>query len=108
MTPTEHSPEGDDTKIVEVYSAANEIDAGAVRAALSEAGIHAELVGNLAGGAFDVPLGISAPKLWVREEDAPAARQIIEQLQDRAGSDQNDQDAAYESFGEPDGDDAVE
>jgi hypothetical protein len=78
-----HDPADDDLHIVEVYSAANEIDAGAIRAALDEAGIEARLVGDLAGNAFDIPLGVSAPKIWVREADAPAARRIIEDLQSR-------------------------
>jgi len=77
----------DDLNIVEVYSAANEIDAGAVRAALDGAGIEARLVGDLAGNAFDIPLGVSAPKIWVREADAAAARRIIEDLQSRVGHD---------------------
>lgn len=75
----------DDDRIVEIYAAANEIDAGAMRAALEAEGIDSRLVGDLVGNAFDVPLGFSGPRIWVREADAPAARRIIEQLQDRVG-----------------------
>ena len=99
MTHAEH-PENNE-KIVEVYSAANEVDAGAVRAALEDQGIRAQLVGDLAGNAFDIPLGVSAPKIWVFEKDATAARLIIEQLEDRLGEGEG-RDASLVDDIEPD------
>lgn len=102
-------PADDDTRIVEVYAGANEIDAGAVRAALEEAGIRADLVGDLVGNAFDIPLGVSGPKVWVRESDAPAARRIIEQLQDQIGEEDEARNTTERfDYGEPDGDGAAE
>lgn len=96
---------GDDTHIVEVYTAANEVDAGAVRAALEDAGIRSRLVGDIASHTLSIPIGIGAPKIVVREEDVPAARRVIEQLQDQMGSDYDDPNAATGSF---EGEDAGE
>lgn len=83
MTHPDHPD--DDTHIVEVYAAANEIEAGAIRAALEEAGIQATLVGDKLGNAFELPIGLSEPKIMVREPDLAAARGIIEQLQQHLG-----------------------
>jgi hypothetical protein len=103
-----HPPQDDDIRIVEVYSAANEIDAGAVRAALDDAGIEARLVGDLAGNAFDIPLGVSAPKLWVREDDVAAALRVIEQLQDQMGAEFDDPNLKTEPDDGSDSDDGGE
>ncbi|MDQ3331132.1 MAG: DUF2007 domain-containing protein [Planctomycetota bacterium] len=96
-----HDPADDDTHIVEVYAAANEIDAGAIRAALDEAGIRSRLVGNLLGNTFSIPIGIGDPKIVVREEDALAARRVIEQLQDQMGADYDDPNLKTDPFDEP-------
>ena len=97
---------GDETRIVEVYSAANEIEAGAVRAALDAAGIQARLVGDRLGNAWgEVPLGFrSEPKLWVREEDAAAARRVIAEFRANPGVEGLDETAeSYPREGEEGG-----
>jgi len=98
----------DDTRIVEVYAAANEIDAGAVRAALEEAGIRAELVGVTVGNAFDIPIGFTGPRIWVREADGVSARSIIEAMQDRLGGDSSDAGAFDASAIDPESLDVAE
>lgn len=95
---TNHDHLGDDTHIIEVYTAANEVDAGAVRAALDDAGIRSRLVGDILSHTFSIPIGIGAPKIVVREEDAPAARRIIEQLQDQRGDEFDDSNANAQFF----------
>jgi hypothetical protein len=66
-------------RIVEVYSAANGLEAHSLRAALTDKGIRAQVVGETLGtAAGDLPLGdATAPKIWVREGDAGRAREII-------------------------------
>ncbi len=78
----------DDAHIVEVYSAANEVEAGAVHAALQDAGINARLVGNFLGNATgDLPLGFRTdPKILELETDAAAARAIIDRFHDEAAA----------------------
>src|SRR5689334_5822771 len=65
--------------IVEVYAAANTPQAYLVKAALADAGIEAQVVGDmLQGAAGDIPLGlVSAPRIWVTEEHAEAAKQVV-------------------------------
>lgn len=99
-------PHDDDSRIVEIYTAANEIDAGAIRAALEQQGIEAKLVGDLLGNAFDVPLGFTGPRIWVHENDATAARRIVEQLQSQLGDETAEMDTL--DVGEPDGDESPE
>lgn len=98
----------DDVRIVEVYSAANDVEAGAIRAALDAEGIRARIVGDRLGNVWgEVPLGFrSEPKIWVREEDAAAARRVIEQLQDQMGDEYDDPNAKTDPFDadEADGD----
>jgi len=69
-------------RVVEVYSAANGVEAHGLRAVLEERRIRTEVVGEtLRTAAGDLPLGQSlAPRIWVREGDARRAREIIEQL----------------------------
>lgn len=93
---TNHNHLVDETHIIEVYTAANEVDAGAVRAALDDAGIKSRLVGDIVSHTFSIPIGIGAPKIVVREEDVAAARRIIEQLQDQMGDDYDDPNAKTE------------
>ncbi len=66
-------------RVVEVYSAANGLEAHSLRMILEERGIRAEVVGEeLQTGAGDLPLGQTlAPRIWVREGDAGRAREII-------------------------------
>ncbi len=63
-------------RVVEVYSAANGLEAHGLRMILEERGIRAEVVGEeLQTGAGDLPLGQTlAPRIWVREGDAGRAR----------------------------------
>ena len=105
-----HDPADDDTRIVEIFSAANEVEAGAVRAALDAEGIEARLVGDRLGNAWgEVPLGFrSEPKRLVRETDADAARRIIAELQDRRGEAFDEAEAEGFDVGEPDADGAGE
>lgn len=86
-------PADDELRIVEVYAAANEVDAGAVHAALADAGIEARIVGDKIGNVFELPIGFREPKVLVREPDALAARRVIEQLQDQMGDDYDDPNA---------------
>jgi hypothetical protein len=79
-TTAELGPAG--TRIVELCSAANAIEAEEFRAALAEEGIPARVVGDVLGNsAGGLPLGeTTAPRVWVCAEDAARARAIIEQL----------------------------
>lgn len=75
-------------RIVEVYSAANYPEAGAIQALLDEHGIESELRGgDLNPLAGEIPFGEAQPGLWVVESDYEKARAIIEQrnIQDPDG-----------------------
>ena len=69
----------DDEEIVEVATCADDVEAGALAAALNAAGVPCNIVQGGAGvGGGGLPLGqATEPKLWVREHDAPAARKVI-------------------------------
>lgn len=69
-----------DERIVELCSAADDISAHELRGVLQEAGIPSRVVGgyleNAAGG---LPLGEPlSPRIWVREQDATRAREIVD------------------------------
>jgi len=68
-------------RIVELCSAANVVEAYALRALLEEADIRSRIVGESLGNAAGwLPLGETvAPRVWVREEDAARAREIIDE-----------------------------
>ncbi len=71
----------DDSDIVEIYSAANSIEAYTMANALKAAGIKARVVGDIlgtaAGGlAIGVPI---APRVWIRREDEARARELLKQ-----------------------------
>ena len=90
--------EADADRVVEVYSAANSVEAHGLHGILEERGIRAEVVGeSLANAAGRLPLGQSiAPRIWVREGDAGRAREIIEEYasqprQERSGASDDDQ-----------------
>jgi hypothetical protein len=72
-------------QIVELCSAADEIEAVAICAALEEAGIRARTVGAGLGNAAGV--GFMAwpmtPRIWVSDEDAPRARETLADWRDR-------------------------
>jgi predicted RNA-binding Zn-ribbon protein involved in translation (DUF1610 family) len=71
--------------VVEVYSAANGVEAHGLRAVLEEKHIRAEVVGESLGSAAGrLPLGqATTPRIWVREGDAGRAREIIEECTSR-------------------------
>jgi len=81
--PPEWHP-SDDEEIVEVASCGNDVEAGALAAALVEAGVPCKVVqaGDGVGGG-GIPLGSrTEPKLWVREHDAEAAARFIADMRD--------------------------
>ena len=88
-------------RIVDVYSAANGLEAHGLCAVLEERGIRAEVVGEALGSAAGrLPLGeATAPRIWVREGDSRRARELIEectgQLQ-QAGDDLDTDDEPEE------------
>lgn len=92
----------DDVRIVEIYSAANEIEAAAVRAALDAEGILSRVVGDRLGNAWgELPLGYrSEPKVWVREPDLEAARAVIHRWQERPDAGTDEIDEAWDVEGE--------
>lgn len=83
-----------DPEVVEVYSAANPVEAHAIRNLLEQAGIEARVVGDIirmAGG--ELPLGqVTAPRIWVREADVGRAREIVRQYEAlrRSGAPEDD------------------
>lgn len=68
-------------RIVEVYSAANVIEAQELCAVLEEEAIQTQIVGDQLGNAAGcLPLGeVLEPRIWVRESDAKRAQEIIEE-----------------------------
>ncbi len=69
------------SRIVEVYSALNAPEAHLLVSLLLEHQIQGRVVGEaLAGGAGELPVGhTSAPRIWVHEEHAEQAKQLIEE-----------------------------
>jgi len=64
--------------VVEVFSAANVVEAHSVRARLEEAGIATQIVGESLGNAAGwLPFGDIAPRIWVRQADEALAREVI-------------------------------
>jgi hypothetical protein len=73
--------------LVEVYRAKHSPQAHMLRAALENAGIGAEIEGNLLQGDFgDLPPWSAAPRIMVAKCDAMKARAILEQIEDRSGT----------------------
>ena len=65
-------------RIVEVYSAANIVEAQSLAEVLEEAGVVAHVVGDVLGNAAGwLPQTETAPRVWVREADEARAREII-------------------------------
>ncbi len=94
-------------RIVELYSAANVFEALALHNELEQAGIRSRLAGELlenAPGAL--PLGqITAPRLWVWDEDLPRAREIGNawiRRADQGGRISDEEDESTEVDEEPD------
>ncbi len=79
--------------VVEVYWAADAQDAHAVKAMLLDAGIHADVVGELLVGAIgEIPMGpVTSPRVWVRSEDEARARPLVAEWErDRKAEPQGD------------------
>jgi hypothetical protein len=70
-----------DVRVVELCSAANEVEAYAILALLANVGIPARVVGKYLGNAVGgLALGeATSPRIWVREEDVRRAREILRQ-----------------------------
>jgi len=68
----------DDDRIVELCSAANSVEAHALCAALEDAGIRAQVVGEMLGNAAGwLPLGQTiAPRIWIRQGDLQRAQEV--------------------------------
>jgi len=77
----------DDDRIVELCSAANSAEAHALCAALEDAGIRAQVVGEMLGNAAGwLPLGQPiAPRIWVRQADLEQAQEAWAALQEEQG-----------------------
>jgi len=75
----------DDSSIVELYSAANSVEAHAIVNALAAAGIKARVVGEF----LEVGIGyisssqLAGPKVWVRQEDEARARELLKEWKGR-------------------------
>jgi len=69
----------DDTRVLEVYSAATATEAHLLKDRLAAEGIHAQVVGEtLQSAAGGLPLGETlAPRVWVLQADEARARAII-------------------------------
>jgi hypothetical protein len=71
---------GDDNRPVEVYRAANEIEAALVVALLDSEGIHAITSGESLGSVYGMQFGpLAEVKVLVKKTLAPRAVQIIEE-----------------------------
>ena len=93
----------DETHFVEVYSAANVLNAHTVQSALLEAGIEAVVDGEPLQNAMGGLQGETAPRVLVHESQAEAARALIarvESAQFHAESDGAD-DSACLRCGKP-------
>ena len=67
---------------VEVYNAANEVDANIVVAMLGKSGIRAQVVGGILGSALgELPAGAVSPRVWINDSDMAAARPLMEAWQ---------------------------
>ena len=68
----------DTDRIVEIYRAANLIEAHALRNALESSGIEARVIGDVLSTASGIPPGVeTAPRIWVHDTDEHSAREII-------------------------------
>jgi hypothetical protein len=85
----ETTSETDTDRIVDIYSAADGMQAQWVRGILEDRGICCKVVGDvLTGAGGGLPLGPAiAPRIWVREGDSGRAREIIEEWVDQPRED---------------------
>lgn len=101
-------PDGRDRgRIVELCSTANVFEAFALHNELEQEGIRSRVAGeSLQDAAGALPLGqITAPRVWVWEEDLPRAREIADAWVRRAGREgriSDEQDEPSEPDHEPD------
>jgi len=67
-------------KLVEVYIAKDITQAYLIKSLLEESGIFVQIVGDTLQVAMgELPLGVpTAPRIWVFESDADAAKEIIQ------------------------------
>ena len=77
--------------IVEIYVAQNEPEAAMLQAMLENNGINARIVGGgLPGLVGEMPAGLpSAPRLWVCEPDADAAKKLLQEYEAKRRSRQS-------------------
>lgn len=85
---------------VEVYRAANALQANLLQATLSEAGIRSQVVGEFRqGGLGDLPLGWpTSPRILVDADDEAAARELIVDWEAQAGTASLDDDVLPEDL----------
>ena len=81
--PSDEIPAEETSRLVEVYRAANLAQAHAIRAVLEEADIRVAIHGELLQGAVgELPMGWpTSPRVLVAEDDAEAARELIEGME---------------------------
>ncbi len=94
-------------RIVELCSAANVFEALALHSELEQAGIRSRVAGELLGNAPGaLPLGqVTAPQIWVWDEDLPRAREIVDawaRRADQEGRIADEEDEPSEVDEEPD------
>jgi hypothetical protein len=95
------------TRIVELCSVANAVEAHSICAILVQAGVHATVVGEFVGNAAGIGHigGPAAPRIWVKDDDLERARGILDQwLQQRPQQGFEDSpDDGYDSTDAPPG-----
>jgi hypothetical protein len=74
-----------DHDIVCLATAGSSQEAHLWRQALEDEGICCRVVGEFLGSFGVAPPGYPVPEIWVRRQDAPHARQVLEQLRASAG-----------------------
>lgn len=80
-------------RTVEVYRAANPLEAHLLQSALAEENIRSEIVGEFRqGGLGDLPVGWANPQIVVDSDDEAAAREIIAEWEARAAASASDDD----------------
>jgi hypothetical protein len=71
-----------DTQLVEVYRAANGLEAQLFKVALEEAGIPTQVTGDSMAAILTPPLWWASPRLLVAEADAARASEILRDLEE--------------------------
>ncbi len=74
---------------VEVYNAADEVQASLIVGMLQQNGIRAQVIGGILNAALgELPASSVSPRVWVNDSDETAARQLIETWQLQRTSEQ--------------------